>query len=154
MSVKDVMTREIVTVRPSHTIAEVAGMMARHKTGSLVVTEDRDIVGIITERDVVGVVAQGNDPRDVSVGEVMSKDVVTVDPETPLRDAARLMVERWFRHLPVVTGGGSLVGVLSIRDVAGLVAEGMHEPQILERLTGHKLVRQIRLERITAGDLD
>jgi CBS domain-containing protein len=79
---------------------------------------------------------------------------VTIDPDTRLQDAARIMFEKWFRHLPVVTDQGEVVGILSLRDLLSLVAQGMEEPESLQVLTGHKLARDIRLERVEAGDLD
>jgi CBS domain-containing protein len=65
------------------------------------------------------------------------------------------MFEKWFRHLPVTTESGEVVGVISLRDLLTLVARSMDdEPEALTTLTGHKLVRDRRLERVEAGDLD
>jgi CBS domain-containing protein len=64
------------------------------------------------------------------------------------------MFDKWFRHLPVVTDRGEVVGIISLRDLLTLVAEGMNEPETLETLTGHVLVRDMRLHGIEAGDLD
>jgi CBS domain-containing protein len=64
------------------------------------------------------------------------------------------MFEHWFRHLPVVSGDGAVLGVVSLRDLLTLVAESFEEPETLQVLTGHKLVRDVRLDRIEAGDLD
>lgn len=154
MRVHDVMTGEVVTAHPSQTISDVAAVMTRHETGSLVVMEQDRIVGIITERDIIGLVARTNDPSRVSASEVMSKDVVTVGPDTRLSDAAALMVGGWFRHLPVISADGSLEGMLSVRDLAGWLVTGMDGSKRLARSSGSKLVRQRRLERISAGDLD
>ena len=84
----------------------------------------------------------------------MSTAVVTIGPETGLRQAAEIMFQKWFRHLPVVTDDGKVVGIISLRDLLALVAEGLEQPETLSALTGHKLVRDRRLERIEAGDLD
>ncbi|MDQ4064862.1 MAG: CBS domain-containing protein, partial [Actinomycetota bacterium] len=67
---------------------------------------------------------------------------------------ARIMFDKWFRHLPVTTSDGKVVGIISLRDLLSLVSEGMDDPEHLQSLTGHKLVRDRRLERIEAGDLD
>jgi CBS domain-containing protein len=84
----------------------------------------------------------------------MTKDPVTVSDTTHLKDAAEIMFERWFRHLPVVDADGKVVGVISLRDLLGLVARSFEEPEALQKLTGLKLVRDARIERVEAGDLD
>jgi CBS domain-containing protein len=84
----------------------------------------------------------------------MSKDLISVDPGTSLRDAARIMTEKWIRHLPVLDGG-KLVGIVSQRDLAGVLAGALNEPETLHRLIeSSELVRARRLKRIVAGDLD
>lgn len=148
------MTSATVTDAPDDTLAEAASKMWAQQTGSLVVVSGDRIDGIVTERDVMKTVAGGQDPKTVSVRDVMTTDVVTVSPDVALRDAAQIMFDKWFRHLPVVGANGSLVGILSLRDLLTLVAEGMDEPESLQALTGHKLVRDRRLERVEAGDLD
>lgn len=148
------MTPAAVTDSPDDTLAEAAAKMWRQQTGSLLVVEDDRLIGIVTERDVLRVVAQGNEPKTVNLREAMTQDVVTIDPETELKDAAEIMFEKWFRHLPVVASDGGVVGVISLRDLLTLVAEGMEEPRTLEALTGHTLVRDRRLIRIEPGDLD
>jgi CBS domain-containing protein len=93
-------------------------------------------------------------PLDRPVSEVMSKDLITVEPGTSLREAARIMTERWIRHLPVLEGG-RLVGIVSQRDLAGVLAGALNEPEDLHRLIeASALPRERRLKRIEAGDLD
>jgi CBS domain-containing protein len=85
----------------------------------------------------------------------MTSDVVTVRPDTSIKDAAEIMFQKWFRHLPVTTDDGKVVGIISLRDLLTLVAKSMDDdPEPLQTLTGHKLVRDRRLERVEAGDLD
>lgn len=136
------------------TVAEAAAKMWSQQTGSLLVMEGDRLEGIITERDLLRLVAEGKDPKTMAVRDVMTKNVVTIGPDTGLRDAAELMFDKWFRHLPVVDHAGKVVGVISLRDLLTVVARGLEEPENLEALTGHKLVRDVRLERIEAGDLD
>jgi len=148
------MTAAAVTDSPDDTLAEASSKMHDQQTGSLLVMERERLTGIVTERDVLRTVASGKDPKSVSVKDVMTRDVVTIHPETTLQQAAEIMFQKWFRHLPVVTDKGQVVGIISLRDLLTLVAEGMEEPAQLQALTGHKLVRDRRLERIEAGDLD
>lgn len=153
MKISDVMTKAAVSDQPDDTIAEAARRMWEQQTGSLLVLEGEDLVGIITERDILKAVATGAS-LEARVSEVMSKDLITVDPGTSFREAARIMTERWIRHLPVIDGG-HLVGVVSQRDLAGVLASALNEPDGLHRLIeSSELVRERRLKRIEAGDFD
>jgi CBS domain-containing protein len=154
MEVGDVMTSAALTDAADDTLAEASAKMWQQQTGSLLILEDERLIGIVTERDVLRVVAEGNDPKATSLRDVMTKDPVTIPPDTNMRDAAEIMFEKWFRHLPVVDESGKVVGIISLRDLLSLVAEGMEEPGALRALTGHQLVRDRRLERIEPGDLD
>lgn len=147
------MTEAAVTDRPDDTLQQAAGKMREQQTGSLLVLDGQDLVGIVTERDVLNAVATAT-PLDTPVSEVMSKDLITVEPGTSLREAARIMTERWIRHLPVLEGG-RLVGIVSQRDLAGVLAGALNEPEDLHRLIeASALPRERRLKRIEAGDLD
>ena len=148
------MTQAAVTDAPDDTLAEAAAKMRQQQTGSLLIMEGDSLSGIVTERDVLKVVGSGQDTKNVSLRDVMTRDPVTVDPDSTIQEAARIMFDKWFRHLPVTTGDGSVVGIISLRDLLSLVAEGMEEPAHLQTLTGHQLVRDRRLERVEAGDLD
>ena len=147
------MTEAAVTDRPDDTLQQAAGKMREQQTGSLLVLDGQDLVGIVTERDVLNAVATAT-PLDTPVSEVMSRDLITVEPGTSLREAARIMTERWIRHLPVLEGG-RLVGIVSQRDLAGVLAGALNEPEDLHRLIeASALPRERRLKRIEAGDLD
>jgi CBS domain-containing protein len=151
--ISDVMTAAAVTDRPDDSVASAARKMREQQTGSLLVMDGEQLVGIITERDVLRAVAE-NVPLDTPISDVMSKDLVTAEPGTSLREAARIMTERWIRHLPVLEGG-RLVGIVSQRDLAGVLAGALNEPGELHRLIeASELVRERRLKRIEAGDLD
>ena len=153
MRISAIMTQAAVTDRADDDLAAAARKMWEQQTGSLLVLEGEDLVGIITERDVLRAVATGT-PLDTPVSEVMSKELITVEPGTSLREAARIMTERWIRHLPVLESG-RLVGVVSQRDLAGVLAGALNEPEDLHRLIESSgLVRERRLRRIKHGDLD
>jgi CBS domain-containing protein len=84
----------------------------------------------------------------------MSKDVITVAPGASLREAAKVMADQWIRHLPVVDNG-KLVGVLSQRDLAGVLAGALNEPDALAQLVeASELVRERRLRRVEHGAWD
>ena len=124
------------------------------QTGSLLVLENDDFVGILTERDVLKAVATGASLTETPVSQVMTKDVVTVGPGTSLREAARIMAEHWIRHLPV-RDNAKLVGIISQRDLVGILAGALNEPDALEQLLeSSELVRERRLRRVEMGVWD
>ena len=154
MRVSEIMTKAAVMDQSDDTLASAAKKMWEQQTGSLLVMDGDDLVGILTERDVLKAVAHGVRPEDVRVSEVMTKDLVTVGPGTSFREAAKIMADRWIRHLPVLDDG-KLVGVLSQRDLAGVLAGALNEPDSLQRLVeASELVRERRLKRIEHGVWD
>jgi CBS domain-containing protein len=150
--VSDVMTPASITDSPSDTLRSAATNMWREQTGSLVVMDGDSLVGMITERDILRAVARGIDLDRTMVGEVMTKNVVTVEATELIRNAARIMAKHWIRHLPVLHDG-QLVGVLSQRDVVGVFAALWRESGAVE-IEADALVRTQRLARIEHGDLD
>jgi CBS domain-containing protein len=154
MRVSEIMTEAAVTDSPDDTLAEAARKMWKQQTGSLLVMDAEDLVGILTERDILKAAAQGVALHEARISEVMTKDVATVGPGTSLREAARIMADRWFRHLPVVDRG-TVVGIVSQRDLAGILAGALNEPEALQQLVeASELVRARRLRRIEHGSWD
>jgi CBS domain-containing protein len=152
--VSEIMTSAAVVDQSDDTLAEAARKMWKQQTGSLLVTDGDDLIGIVTERDVLKAVATGVKLEETRIAEVMTKDVVTVGPGTSLREAAKIMADRWIRHLPVVDSG-KLVGVISQRDLAGVLAGALNEPDALQQLVeASELVRERRLRRIEHGVWD
>lgn len=144
MQVAEVMTRASVTESPSEALASAAARMWGQQTGSLLVVDGPALLGILTERDVLGAVARGFDLATTPVRAVMSAPVLTVLPSLAVDEAARLMSERWVRHLPVVEDG-AVLGVVSQRDLLGaLVGAGGDG-------AAEALVRERRLARLAAG---
>lgn len=153
MRISDIMTEAAVTDRPDDTLEQAARKMWKQQTGSLLVLEGGELLGIVTERDILKAVANGV-PLDKRISDVMSKDLITANPGTSLREAATIMTEKWIRHLPILDGG-RLVGIVSQRDLAGVLSGALNEPEGLHRLIeSSELVRERRLKRIEAGDLD
>ena len=154
MKVSEIMTPAAVTDRSDDTLAEAAHKMWQQQTGSLVVTDGDELIGIITERDILKAVATGVSLDDTRVSDAMAKDVITAHPGMSLREAAAIMTDKWIRHLPVLDRG-ALVGILSQRDLSGVLAGALNEPETLERVVdASQLARDRRLQRIERGVWD
>jgi CBS domain-containing protein len=115
-TLEEVMSRELVVVGPTATVAEAATVMGTHHVGSALVMEEGRLLGIFTERDVLRAVGSTVGAEGLHVREAMTADPETADLNVDAGDALDLMLERGFRHLPVVHDG-RVVGVVSIRDV-------------------------------------
>ena len=152
MLVADVMTEASISESPKDPLRAAAALMWREQTGSVVVLDGDALVGIITERDILRATAQDLDVDTLTVGEVMTRDVVTTTADVSLHDAARVMAQHWIRHLPVVDGD-RVVGMLSQRDIMGVFAALRRETGAVE-IDSDELVRARRLVRIGPGDLD
>ena len=154
MRVSDIMTEAAVSDRPEDSLADAARKMWEQQTGSLLVMDGEDLLGIITERDILKAVATGTELDKTRVEEAMIRDLITIEPGASLREAAMVMTDKWIRHLPVLDRG-KLVGVLSQRDLAGVLGTALNEPEALEKLVdASTLARERRLSRIEAGIWD
>ncbi len=110
------MVTNMVTASPFETVAEVVRRMSSNKVGAVLVVKDGELWGLFSERDLLTrVVGQQRDPNTTDVGDVATREVVTIDAEVPLRTVLQVFKENKFRHLPVLRGGKP-VGILSTRD--------------------------------------
>ena len=116
-TVGEVMTRSILVVDPSATVGEAATIMGERPAGSVLVMDGERLLGIFTERDIVKVLGQHSDAAVHPVSEWMTSEPMTIRADTPTAEALRTMVERGFRHLPVIEGD-AVVGVVSMRDLS------------------------------------
>jgi CBS domain-containing protein len=116
--VREVMTPGVRTVSPAQSLTEAAEVMKGEDVGSVPVVEEGRLAGILTDRDIVTrAVAEGRDPQSVKVNEIVSRELVTVEPEQDVDEALALMAQHQVRRLPVVEQG-ELVGMLAQADVA------------------------------------
>lgn len=116
---REVMTPDPVTVAKSASLGDAAAVMRDRNIGDVVVVkEDGDLCGIVTDRDiVVTAIADGADPNFTPVEEACSHDLVTLGPDDSVAEAVRVMSERAIRRLPIVDNG-ELVGIVSLGDLA------------------------------------
>lgn len=120
MEIRDLVVRDLVTVGPTHTLAQAAKLMAGKRVGSAIVLTE-EAPGILSERDVLRAVAEGADPTTATVGDYMTWNAIVATSELDTMEAARTMLEHGFRHLVVIDGDHE-TGILSIRDLmAGIL---------------------------------
>jgi CBS domain-containing protein len=117
MRVRDGMSTTVLSVGPDHTLREAARLMSERRVGAAVV-QDSDSAGpgILTERDILDSIGAGQDPATERVRDHLTADIVFAAPDWSLEEAAVAMVRGRFRHL-VVTDGGAIAGILSVRDI-------------------------------------
>ena len=117
--VRHIMTAAPKTLRPERTVADAAGLMEQYDVGVIpLADEDGTLVGLVTDRDLVlRIIAKQQDPRDVRLGDVATRNVITTTPDTNVSDARDLMAENKVRRLPVVKEG-KLVGIVALGDIA------------------------------------
>jgi len=114
--VKDIMSRDVVTIAPEASMAEAAGIMGEKHIGSLIVTKYDTPVGIVTERDLLSkVLALGTDLREEKVEAVMSYPLITIGPTAKIKEAAQMMIRKKGRL--AVFDCGKLVGVVTASDL-------------------------------------
>jgi CBS domain-containing protein len=133
-TVQAVMTKSPTTVTPDTPATEAARIMKTEDTGIVPIVDGDRLGGVITDRDLtLRILAEGKSP-DTKVGELASSDLVTIDPQQSLEEAARLMAEHQIRRLPVVEEDGRLVGILAQKDLA----EAGHDTltgEVVERIS-------------------
>lgn len=110
--------RHVISLGPGATVHEAACVMTRANCGSVLIIDTAGtLLGILTERDLMTrVLAKALDPAKTMTSEVMTRNPRCVTPETRVADAVLIMIERGFRHLPVMAEGSRILGVFSVRD--------------------------------------
>jgi CBS domain-containing protein len=117
-TVREVMTDRVVTVPSTASLMDASRAMADNDIGDVIVVDDGNVSGIVTDRDiVVRAIAKGSEPKTTRVSDVLSGQVQTLGPEASIGDAVRLMTEGAIRRIPVVEGGRP-IGIVSIGDLA------------------------------------
>ena len=125
-SVQDVLAAKghsVFYTTPQTNVLDAVHKMNEHKLGALVVMEDGRACGMFTERDVLKrVVGDGLSPVNTIVADVMTRDVICVEPSAELDEVSAIMKQRRIRHVPVCEENGQVVGMISIGDVNGFYA--------------------------------
>ncbi|WP_020588712.1 CBS domain-containing protein [Desulfobacter curvatus] len=128
MSVGEVCNREVIIIDKDGSIREAAGLMRKYHVGDVVIVEEKNKkrfpVGILTDRDIVlELIALDVDINAVTVGDVMSFELITAREEDDVMETIKRMRHKGVRRIPVVNDQGSLEGILAVDDLIDLLAK-------------------------------
>ena len=149
MSISEICNREVIYARADEPAMEAVQLMRSHHVGDVVVVDESSgqplPVGILTDRDIVlEVVAEWVSIETVTVGDIMSREIWTINQQQDLFTAVALMRDKGVRRLPVVNDGGGLEGLLTVDDVLELTAELLGD---ISGLIGRGQEREMRMRR-------
>jgi CBS domain-containing protein len=147
MLAKDVMSSPVVTVDETETTNNIAIKMSNEKLGAvIIINKEKKPIGIITERDlVVRVIAKNNKPDQVKAKEIMTTPLITVEPDTPITDAARKMNRLNIRRLGIMYKD-DLIGIISDKDLLGVM------PELIEIIQEHARIEDSNITTEELGE--
>ncbi|ADN50278.1 CBS domain-containing protein [Vulcanisaeta distributa] len=117
--VREVMREVLITVKDDKPLTEVIKIMNEKNIGSIIVTDEEGrAIGVFTERDLLRLVASNVSLNALTVGDVMTRNVIVIEEDASLIKAVHIMAKHGIRHLPIVDEDGKVIGIVSIRDAA------------------------------------
>jgi|TARA_B100000809_G_C14991102_1_gene478049 CBS domain-containing protein len=120
--VKDIMTKALISVNPTTTAVQIAKMMEQGGIGAVLVKENDNLVGIITDRDFATKIAANNLPFDTPVEKIMSSPLITINHDEHISAAAQMMYSKKIRKL-AVSENGTIVGLVTSTDLVNQIAK-------------------------------
>ena len=124
LTVRDIMVTDVKTIEPEDPAIKAVEIMTENNIGSVIVTgPTREVIGIITERDLITrVLAKRLDPSKVKATDIMSRPVITIEPDAPVSEVVNIMREKGIGHIPVVENG-RVIGIVAEADIAFIAPE-------------------------------
>ena len=122
MIVQDIMSKTLISVNPATTALQIAKMMEQGGIGAVLVKENDNLVGIVTDRDFATKVAANNLPFETPVEKIMSSPLITINHNEPISAAADMMTSKKIRKL-AVTENGNIVGIITSTDLVNQLAK-------------------------------
>jgi CBS domain-containing protein len=120
--VKDIMTKTLISVNPATTALQIAKMMEQGGIGAVLVKENENLVGIVTDRDFATKIAANNLPFDTPVQKIMSSPLITINHNEPISAAAEMMTSKKIRKL-AVSDNGNIIGLITSTDLVNQLAK-------------------------------
>ena len=129
------MIRSVITMSPDASAYEAVKISNKNKIGCLVVVDNSQIVGILTERDLLErVLEKCRNPKEIKISEIMTRHVVMGKPDMELSEATRLMFENKVKKLPIIDGN-RLVGIVTLTDIARATSMDKETIELVENLS-------------------
>jgi CBS domain-containing protein len=136
MQLKEIMTPQVEVIHPEAPIQEAAAIMKALDVGSVPVYDGLKLQGMVTDRDItIRATAEGRDPRQTRVREVMTSEVLYCFEDQRVEEAALLMEEKQIRRLPILNRTNELVGIVALGDLAVEMEDGRRVGQVLEGIS-------------------
>lgn len=129
MLVKDVMNKNVVVAKSDVTVKEASKVMTEYEIGGLVIMEEEEIVGMVTDTDIIRAVSEGKNVDKTKMSDIMTKKVITGDPEDTIEHIVDLMVKHHIKRIPVVEEG-KIKGIITASDIIVV------EPKLIESISG------------------
>jgi len=147
LKAKNVMATEVAVMNESESVKKAAEIMAQEGISAIIVTVEGKAIGIVTERDILKrIVAEDKNARKTKLKEIMSSPLVTIEPNTDLEKAARLMFEKKIKNLPVVQEN-RLIGLINLKDICllqpdilKLLKETMETPKNIQKVLRYYII--------------
>jgi CBS domain-containing protein len=133
MALKDIAIRGVETAGPDTSVEMLANTMADKGVGSVVITEENRVVGIVTDRDIALTLVDDTSPQTLAAADVMTSEPLTMPSSAGLMELTERMAEESVRRVPVVDDGGVIVGIVTLDDVVGMLStELRHLAAVIE----------------------
>ncbi len=140
MKVKDIMVRDVVKVDSETYVDDAVKLMNKNGIGCLLVIEHGETKGIVTQRDFLGkVLEKCKDPRETRISEIMTKRLVSGNPNMEIHEAAKLMFKKKIKKLPIVDGR-QLVDLITLTNIARTVGVDTKMMEIVEKLSNMRAI--------------
>jgi len=122
ITIKDIMAKALISVNPTTTAMQIAKMMEQGGIGAVLVKENENLVGIVTDRDFATKIAANNLPFDTPVKKIMSSPLITISHNEPISAAAEMMTSKKIRKL-AVSDNGNIIGLITSTDLVNQLAK-------------------------------
>jgi len=122
ITVKDIMTKTLISVNPTTTALQIAKMMEQGGIGAVLIKENENLVGIVTDRDFATKIAANNLPFDTPVQKIMSSPLITINHNESISAAAEMMSSKKIRKL-AVSDNGNIIGLITSTDLVNQLAK-------------------------------
>jgi CBS domain-containing protein len=143
VQMSDIMVKKVITISRASTVEDAVRLMNEHEIGCLVVTENKNAVGMLTERDLMKrVLARSQDPKKTKVEQVMSVPLISLGPNVEIGDASRIMFQKNIKKMPIVKND-KLLGLITLTDILRIQPQLIKMYKILSSDLAPKRIKKV-----------